>query len=47
MVSEADIDSLATETMMLKEFLPKVLNSDYLSSFTQLSHIQHGEYLCV
>ncbi len=43
LVSEAELDSLATETMMLKEFLPKVLNSDYLSSFSQLSQTEHGE----
>ena len=27
---------------MLKEFLPKVLNPDYLSTFSQLSHIEQG-----
>ncbi|XP_064393333.1 heat shock factor 2-binding protein-like isoform X2 [Halichondria panicea] len=39
-VSKAELDSLATETMMLKEFLPKVLNPDYLSTFSQLSHVE-------
>ncbi len=28
---------------MLKEFLPKVLNPDYLSTFSQLSHVEQGE----
>ncbi len=42
-VSKAELDSLATETMMLKEFLPKVLNPDYLSTFSQLSHVEQGE----
>ncbi len=43
MVSKAELDLLATETMMLKEFLPKVLNPDYLSTFSQLSHVEQGE----
>ena len=48
LVSKTELDTLATETMMLKEFLPKVLNPDYLSSFSQLSHIEQGERLhCV
>ncbi len=42
-VSKAELDSLVTETMMLKEFLPKVLNPDYLSTFSQLSHVEQGE----
>ena len=42
-VSKAELDLLATETMMLKEFLPKVLNPDYLSTFSQLSHVEQGE----
>lgn len=43
-VSKADLDALATEAMMLKEFLPKVLNAEYLSTFSQLSHIEQGWY---
>lgn len=42
LVSKTELESLATETMMLKEFLPKVLNHDYLSTFSQLSHIEKG-----
>ena len=41
-VSKANLDALATEALMLKEFLPKVLNADYLSTFSQLAHIEQG-----
>ncbi|CAI8056247.1 Heat shock factor 2-binding protein [Geodia barretti] len=36
-VSKADVDQLATETMMLKEFLPKLLTPDVLGSFSTLT----------
>ena len=41
-VSKADVDQLATETMMLKEFLPKLLTPDVLSSFSTLTQREQG-----
>ena len=41
-VSKADVDQLATETMMLKEFLPKLLTPDVLGSFSTLTQREQG-----
>ena len=42
LVNKADLEQLVTETMMLKEFLPKVLAHDYLTSFSKLTQLDQG-----
>ena len=42
LVNKADLEQLVTETMMLKEFLPKVLTHDYLTSFSKLTQLDQG-----
>jgi len=39
LVNKADLECLVTEAMMLKEFLPKVLTPEYLTSFSKLTQI--------
>ena len=41
-VSKAEVDKLATETMMLKEFLPKLLTPDVLGSLSTLTQREQG-----
>ena len=41
-VSKAEVDQLATETMMLKEFLPKLLTQDLLTSISRLTQRDQG-----
>ena len=42
LVNKADLEQLVTEAMMLKEFLPKVLTHDYLTSFSKLTQLDQG-----
>jgi len=42
LVNKADLECLVTEAMMLKEFLPKVLTPEYLTSFSKLTQIDQG-----
>ena len=44
-VSKAEVEQLATETMMLKEFLPKLLTPDLLSSVGKLAQKEQGRYI--
>lgn len=37
-----DLDKLATETMMLREFIVKVLSPDYTSALSKLTHAEQG-----
>ena len=42
LVRRSDLEKLSAEAMMLKEFLPKVLNHDYVAMVGQLSHVEKG-----
>ena len=42
LVQRSDLEKLSTEAMMLKEFLPKVLNHDYVAMVGKLSHVEQG-----
>ena len=42
LVQRSDLEKLSAEAMMLKEFLPKVLNHDYVAMVGQLSHVEKG-----
>ena len=42
LVQRTDLEKLSAEAMMLKEFLPKVLNHDYVAMVRQLSHVEKG-----
>ena len=41
-VHRGDLDRLATETMMLKEFLPKLLTPDFLGALGKLTQREKG-----
>jgi hypothetical protein len=42
LVQRSDLEKLSAEAMMLKEFLPKVLNHDYVAMVGQLSQVENG-----
>ena len=42
LVQRSDLEKLSTEAMMLKEFLPKVLNHDYVAMVGKLSNVEQG-----
>lgn len=42
LVQRSDLEKLSAEAMMLKEFLPKVLNHDYVAMVGQLSQVEKG-----
>ena len=42
LVQRSDLEKLSAEAMMLKEFLPKVLNHDYVAMIGQLSQVERG-----
>ena len=42
LVQRPDLEKLSAEAMMLKEFLPKVLNHDYVAMLGQLSQVEKG-----
>ena len=44
LVRRADIEQLATEAMMLKDFLPKVLSPEYLSMPRALTAKEQGRW---
>ena len=44
LVRRSDLEKLSTEAMMLKEFLPKVLNHEYVAMIGKLSHVEQGKY---
>ena len=44
-VSQTEVDRLATETMMLKEFLPKLLTPDVLGSLSLLTKREQGNLI--
>ena len=43
LVQRSDLEKLSTEAMMLKEFLPKVLNHEYVAMIGKLSHVEQGK----
>lgn len=44
LVRRSDLEKLSTEAMMLKEFLPKVLNHEYMAMIGKLSHVEQGKF---
>lgn len=44
LVRRSDLEKLSTEAMMLKEFLPKVLNHEYVAMIGKLSHVEQGKF---
>ena len=47
LVHRSDLEKLSTEAMMLKEFLPKVLNHDYVAMVGKLSHVEQGRGMII
>lgn len=43
LVRRSDLEKLSTEAMMLKEFLPKVLNHQYVAMVGKLSSVEQGK----
>ena len=41
-MTRSELDQLATETMMLKEFIPKLMTPDLLGSLKQLTQREQG-----